>query len=246
MHQNAPVEGHSASQSVLLHLVPGFLIAGCYFALMPAAQQHGYPSMMALMWAAALILLPLELGVLLFEGLRRNGRFSRQGVVLYRLPIPTWHYFMWVPVLFIILGLIFTLMRPVDDFLQQRLFRWIPVLQSGLQPGYSQGALIRTYLMVAIFGTTLAPIVEEMYFRGYLLPRMGYAGRWAPLLHSLLFGLYHVWTPWKFLSRTLGILPLVYAVRWRNLNLAIIMHILINALDLIAGVNFILLMSFRA
>jgi hypothetical protein len=44
----------------------------------------------------------------------------------------------------------------------------------------------------------------------------------------------------------LGILPLVYAVRWRNLNLAIIMHVLINALDLIAGINFILLMSFRA
>jgi membrane protease YdiL (CAAX protease family) len=231
---------------VLLHLVPGFLIAGCYFALIPALQQRGYPSIMALMCAAALVLLPVELGVLLFEGLRKNGRFSLKGVVLYRMPIPTWHYFLWVPVLFIILGLIFTLMRPVDDFLRQSLFPWMPVPQSGLQPGYSQGALIRTYLMVGIFGTALAPIVEEFYFRGYLLPRMGYAGRWAPVLHSLLFGLYHVWTPWKFLSRTLGILPLVYAVRWRNLYLAIIMHVLINALDLIAGVNFILLMSFRA
>jgi membrane protease YdiL (CAAX protease family) len=136
-------------------------------------------------------------------------------------------------------------MRPVDDFLYQRLFAWMPEIQSGLQPGYSQGALIRTYLMVGIIGAVLAPIVEEYYFRGYLLPRMAYAGRWAPVLHSLLFGLYHVWTPWRFLTRMLGTIPLVYAVRWRNLYLAVIMHILINTLDLVAGLSFIIAMGAR-
>ena len=87
------------------------------------------------------------------------------------------------------------------------------------------------------------PIVEELYFRGYLLPRMGYAGRWAPLLHSFLFGLYHIWTPWMFLTRTLGMLPLVYAVRWRNLNLAIIVHVLVNMLDVFTAIAFITQMS---
>ena len=243
MNQNDSVEQHSLGQSVLLHLLPGFLIGGGYFALLPFLRQWGFPSMMALMCALVVILLPVELGYLLYEGKKKNGRFSLRGVVLYRASIPTWQYFLWVPVLFVLLGIIFTPMKPVDAFLQQKLFAWVPVLESGLQAGYSRGALIGTYVMAAIFGTVIGPTVEELYFRGYLLPRMGYAGKWAPLLHSFLFGLYHVWTPWMFLTRTLGMLPLVYAVRWRNLNLAIIVHILVNALDVIAAVSFIIGMS---
>ena len=112
-----------------------------------------------------------------------------------------------------------------------------------MQAGYSQRILIETYMMLAIFGAVVAPTVEELYFRGFLLPRMGYAGKWAPLLHSLLFGLYHVWTPWMFLTWAVGMLPLIYAVRRRNLYLGIAAHILINLVDVIAGVSFIIGMS---
>jgi len=196
-----------------------------------------------LMCAVLLILLPFELGWLLYEGKRRTGRISLQEVVLYRIPIPSWQYLLWVPVLFVVLGLIFTLMIPVDTLLQERFFAWLPALDSGLHPGISQSALIVTWIMVAILGVVAGPIVEEMYFRGYLLPRMGYAGKWAPLLHSLMFGLYHIWTPWKFLTRTLGTLPLVYTVKWRNLNLAIIVHILVNMLDVFTAIVFIAKMS---
>ena len=140
-------------------------------------------------------------------------------------------------------AIIFIPMKPVDAFLQQKFFAWVPVLEIGLQAGYSRGVLIVTTLMLAIFGVVIAPTVEEFYFRGYLLPRMGYAGKWAPLLHTFLFGLYHVWTPWMFLTRTLGMLPITYAVQRKNLNLAIIVHILVNTLDVITAVVFIIGMS---
>jgi len=243
MNQNNPVEQHSIGQSVLLHLLPGFLIGGFYFAVTPLFHQRGYPSMMALLCAIFVVLIPVELGYLLYEGKKKNGRFSLQGVVLYRTSIPIWQYFLWSLVIFVLMGLIFTLMKPVDAFLQQNLYSWVPVLESGLQAGYSQRILIETYVMLAIFGAVVAPTVEELYFRGFLLPRMGYAGKWAPLLHSFLFGLYHVWTPWMFLTRTVGMLPLIYAVRRRNLNIGIVTHILINLVDVIAGVSFIIGMS---
>jgi len=243
MNHNNSVEQHAIGQSVLLHLLPGFLIGGFYFAVTPLFHQWGYPSMMALLCAVFVVLIPAELGYLLYEGKKKNGRFSLQGVVLYRTSIPIWQYFLWGLVVVILMGLIFTLMKPVDVFLQQNLYGWVPVLESGLQVGYSQGVLIGTYVMLAIIGAVVAPTVEEMYFRGFLLPRMGYAGKWAPLLHSFLFGLYHVWTPWMFLTRTVGMLPLIYAVRRRNLNLGIVTHILINFVDVIAGVIFIIGMS---
>jgi membrane protease YdiL (CAAX protease family) len=243
MNQDAIVEQHSVSKSLLLHLLPGFLIGLCYFALLQPFHQWGYPSMMVLMTAIVLILVPFELGYLLYQGKKKNGRFSLQGIVYYRSPIPIWQYIIWVPALFVIVGIIFTLMKPVDVFLQKNLFAWMPLMESGLQGGFSKGVLIVTYGMAAIFGAVVGPIVEELYFRGFLLPRMKYAGKWAPLLHSLLFALYHVFTPWMFVTRTIGMLPLVYAVQRRNVYVSIIVHILVNLIDVVVGLSFIIGMA---
>ena len=84
---------------------------------------------------------------------------------------------------------------------------------------------------------------EELGWRGYLLPRMGYAGKWSPLLHSFLFALYHMWTPWMIITRTLGTLPLVWAAKRRSLYLSMAVHITVNAVDLITGIAFIAAMS---
>jgi membrane protease YdiL (CAAX protease family) len=239
MQQNY-IEQHSVGKSLLLHLLPGLLIGLAYFALRPLFYQWGYPSIMALMSAVVLILVPVELGYLFYQGKQKHGQFSLQGIVCYRTPIPVWQYFIWVPILFILVGIIFTLLKPVDNFLQNTLFAWIPTMESGLEGGFSKNALIVTYVMVAVFGAIVGPTVEEFYFRGYLLPRMQYAGKWAPLLHSFLFAVYHVFTPWMIITRTVGMLPLVYAVQRRNLYISIIVHILVNFIDVIVGVSFII------
>ena len=243
MDQHESIEHHSPVLSILLHLLPGLMVGGGYIVLRPLIVRLGYPSVMALMGSILLVLLPAELGYLLYEGKKKNGRISLQGVVLYRVPIPTWQYFLWVPILFVLVALIFTLMRPVDSFLRQQFFSWLPDLEGGLQPGYSRLVLVITYLVSTVLGTVLGPIVEEMYFRGYLLPRMVYAGKWAPVVNSLLFGLYHIWTPWMFLTRALGSIPLALAAQRKNLYLAIIVHILLNSVDIITAIVFIASLS---
>ena len=243
MTQNHSEDQHSPGKSLLLHLLPGFLIGLCYFALLPLFHRWGYPSITALMSAVQVILVPFELGFLYYQGYKKNGRLSLQGIVSYRTSIAIWQYFIWVPVVFVLVGLIFTVMKPVDSFLHNNLFAWMPPMESGLSGGYSKDALIVTYILVAVLGAVVGPVVEEFYFRGYLLPRMKFAGKWASLLHSFLFALYHVFTPWMVLTRTIGMLPLIYAVKRRNLFISIIVHILVNSIDVIAGVSFILAMS---
>ncbi len=240
------IEQYSAGKSVLLHLLPGFLVGVCYFALVPVARQLGYPSIAALMIALILVLLPFELGYLFYQGRKATGRFSLQGVVEYRNRLPVWQYLLWVPVLFILLGIIFTVMQPVDSFLRTNFFSWLPPLNGGLDGSYSRQVLIVTYALVGVFGVVVGPIVEELYFRGHLLPRMGYAGKWSPLLHSFLFALYHMWTPWMIVTRTVGTLPLVWAAKRRSLYLSIAVHIAVNAVDLITGLAFIAAMSSQA
>jgi hypothetical protein len=89
----------------------------------------------------------------------------------------------------------------------------------------------------------MAPILEEMYFRGFLLPRLSRFGLWAVPLHSLLFALFHVWTPWMVVARAVGLLPLIYvAQKKRNIYIGMIAHMLGNFLDVVAGVAFIVRM----
>jgi membrane protease YdiL (CAAX protease family) len=80
----------------------------------------------------------------------------------------------------------------------------------------------------------IGPIVEELYFRGYLLPRMERLGRWAPLVNVSLFSVYHFWSPWQIVARILGLGPTVYAVRWkRNIYLGMAVHCGLNTLSVL-------------
>ena len=75
----------------------------------------------------------------------------------------------------------------------------------------------------------VGPVVEELYFRGYLLPRIAWLGRWAPVLNTVLFSLYHFFTPWANVGRIVALLPMVYTAWWkRNIYLSMAVHVLWN------------------
>ncbi len=238
---------HSLIESVIYHLLPGILIGGVYFLIVPTIVKAGYPSVLALIVTALFVLVPVELGILFYQGKKRNGKFSLEGIVLYRHKLPWHQYLLWVPVIFVTSGLIMTALNPISSWIEGW-FNWLPEslrLGMGLSGDYERGKLIQTYILHFIFIIFVAPSVEEIYFRGFLLPRMPENLHWGkPILHSLLFALYHVWSPWMFLVRTLALLPLITVVSWKkNLYLGMIAHWLINSIDFFIGIAFLLGMS---
>jgi membrane protease YdiL (CAAX protease family) len=235
------IEKHSTIKSVMLHLLPGILVGCFYFLARQPVANMGYPSIVALMLAYAFILIPVELGFLLYQGKKKTGRFTLRGIISYRNSIPWWQYLVWVLIISIATGAIFTLLKPVDAFLQERAFFWMPDINYGLDGDYSRTILIVTYSMYLVLVVFLSPLVEELYFRGYLLPRVN--GKFATLFHSFLFAAQHVLTPWRLITRTLALLPLVYGVKKKNIYIGIIVHILVNLLDLVIGVAFIVKMT---
>ncbi len=235
------IEKHSTRQSLILHLFPGILVGCFYFLARQPVAAMGYPSIFALLLAFACVLIPVELGYLLYQGKKMTGRFTLQGIISYRNPIPWWQYPVWVIIIWAVIGAIFSLLKPVDAFLLEMLFFWMPDLNYGLDGNYSRTILIVTYSLFLIFNVFLAPLVEELYFRGYLLPRM--KGKFAILLHSFLFAAVHVFTPWMIITRTLGLLPLVFGVKKKNIYVGIIVHILGNSLDFVTGIVFITRMT---
>jgi membrane protease YdiL (CAAX protease family) len=240
MEQNI-VEKHSAFQSIVLHLFPGILMGIFYFLVRQPVMTIGYPPVFALVLAAIFILIPFELGYLLYQGKQKTGQFTLKGVISYRQSIPWWQYLVWVLGVFLVTGMIFTLIKPVGTWLQQYVFFWVPGLDMGLDGTYSKNALIFTYSLFFVFVTVLGPLVEELYFRGYLLPRT--PGKFASVLHSFLFASYHVFSPWMIVIRTLGLLPMVYAVKRKNIYIGMIVHVLLNSLDMITAIAFITKMA---
>ncbi|MCP4610384.1 MAG: CPBP family intramembrane metalloprotease, partial [Planctomycetes bacterium] len=74
-------------------------------------------------------------------------------------------------------------------------------------------------------------VVEELYFRGYLLPRLSRCDKWAPLLGGLFFGLYHVWQLFGLPTVFLIGAALGYVVWWkRDVRIGIGLHVLANTL----------------
>lgn len=241
MTNQQQIEKHTTVQSIILHLFPGILMGGFYFLIRQPVQELGYPSLFALLLALIFVLVPVELGYLLHKGKQATGRYTLDELISYRTPIPWWQSILWVLIVLVLMGVIFTVLKPVENILIDKLFFWIPTFDSGLDGNYSKTALIVTYVTMLVFGVIVGPLVEELYFRGYLLARM--PGKYTELFHSFLFAVYHVWTPWMFITRTVGMLPLIIAVKKKNIYIGIVVHILLNSIDVIMGFAFIATMA---
>ncbi len=131
----------------------------------------------------------------------------------------------------------------MTNSIADNLFPWWPAMYElsydlrGYSPSIITNALIFNFLIAAL----LAPIAEELYFRGYLLPRLSRFGFWAVPIHTTLFGLFHVWTPWLVVARAIGIIPFAYIVqRKQNIYIGMIAHIIFNTLDVLTSVMLIL------
>ncbi len=227
----AGVEQHSLVQSIVLHLLPGVLILLFYIITAPLAERLGFPSAIALFVAIGVVLIPFELGYLLYQGRKRNGTLSLKGIVLFREPMPWWQYIvLGLPLLFW-MGFIFMIVAsPVDEVIIDSLFSWVPdwfFLFGSMDQlaQYPRSALLVMAILNLILNGIAGPVVEELYFRGYLLPRLSHLRGWAPLINILLFSLYHFFTPWQNLIRIIALVPMVYAVWWkRNIYLGMIVH----------------------
>ncbi len=238
---NSSVKPHSLPASVVLHLLPGILAGILYFILIPWVNARGFPSVMALSLAGILILLPFELGTLLWIR-KRTGKKICGEIIPYCKAIPARQYLIWVPVIFILTGLIFTGLHYANELIRP-FFNWLPAAkpEMGFSDEYTMPKLIITYSVFLLFIVLIIPAAEELYFRGYLLPRMPERlKKSGPVVHSLLFALYHTWTPWMFIARTFGLLPLIYTVKWkRNIFLGIAIHCLLNSIDFIQAVIYL-------
>ena len=226
------VEQLSIPKLIALHLIPGALVTIAFVVLAPLVHSVGLPPIAALLAAILLVLVPCELGVVL-RTLRRDGG---PAALPYRQRLGLREWLWLIPVLIVAAFVGFGVHRLGEPRLIAGLFGWLPdwfvvPIPLGGVNDYSAAAWTVTLSAFFVLNAVIGPVVEELYFRGFLLPRMERLGRWAPAVNATLFSIYHFWSPWQLLARIAGIGPMVYAVWWkRNVYLGMAVHCALNTL----------------
>jgi membrane protease YdiL (CAAX protease family) len=228
-------------QVVVLHLLPGAVQMTVLAVLARPMLAAGAPAELAFLTAVVLAGLPCMLVVLL----RARGRQASGGqVVRNRAPMPLWQYVaLYVPMLALAFGVLFAT-APLNRMLAEKVFFWLPdYVQPEWQPSAppARALVLLTLVLQLVIDGVVTPVTEEVYFRGYLLPRMGYLGGWAPAVNALLFAVQHFWQPYNWVLIFLLSLSMAYVVWWkRNIYISMLLHGSANTIGaLLALVEFL-------
>jgi membrane protease YdiL (CAAX protease family) len=140
-------------------------------------------------------LIPTQMGILLYAGKKQHGKLILKGVVRYIEKSGFKQYLIFVPIFLVYNLILFTVVAPlIQPHIVDAIFSWYPkeynfqLLMQGVMGDASSIAGYRGIYFLAglyiLLSCILGPLVEELYFRGYLLPRMQkYANKWAPLIY---------------------------------------------------------------
>lgn len=239
------VRQHSPVQSILFHLLPGLAVlvsilvfSQPFFSRVIGLDEKLSPVLGYLM-SLLFGLLPVQLGILLFAGKEETGKYTLRKVITYIEKGRLKDYLFFVPIFILYFLVLFIFIAPlIQPFLIHTFFNWWPekynfqlLLQDPSTLAGLKGINI-LFLVYILLSCISGPFVEELYFRGFLLPRMtGYAGKWSPFLNTVLFSIYHFFSPWENLIRIAASYPLIYLVwKKRNIRFGMLVHILVNTI----------------
>jgi membrane protease YdiL (CAAX protease family) len=219
---------------ILLHLIPGILICVVFYSLAWILARNGINAYFALMVVIAVILVPVEFGVIAFWGRKVNGKMSIAAAISFKTRIGAIENWIVPPILFLFAGLLSVVISPLSHSLEVTLTPYVPewVRTESLIHGITTCSAAQrklTFLLGILLSGIAAPVVEEMYFRGFLLPRMKSLGAGAPILNTLLFAVYHIYSPWNIVPIFIIFLPITYVVwRRKNMTIGIVTHCMLN------------------
>lgn len=201
------------------------------------------PSLLLFYIFAALILFPIEIGIVLHASKKEYGSYSLKSAFTNYEKMSWWKIFLYGSFLFAFAGMMSATLAPLENRLFAPISEWfaqrIPVyfdwthMESFKQ--YSKELLLLTCVGYFILNVIVGPIVEELFFRGYLTSKISRYGNFAPLIITVLFSLYHFWLPFNNLFRISIFFPAAWmAWKKKNIYISIVFHCLCNLLSTVS------------
>ncbi len=247
MQENGPAERtdekqqsmHRLSLLLVLHILPGILFAIVFFLLAKALMEGGATAYLALIISIPLCLVPMELGIMILWSKVATGSYSFRNVLGYQAKSDVIAWSLILVLLLVLFSVTSSVTSPLSVQLENYLTPWVPewltmdeIIRELSLVSTTQRRI--TFLLAFVFSGLVAPVIEEVYFRGFLLSKLESTGIAAPIINAFLFALYHFYFPWNVPAIFLGFTVIGYAV-WarKNFLIGIVIHICNNLLGVL-------------
>jgi membrane protease YdiL (CAAX protease family) len=226
--------------AVALHVTPGVALLLFFLATAPLLMAAGLPTVWGLLLGTLVVITPIELSLVRRAARRRRGDRLWSSFGLRRprgADLPA-----------LLLTGLASLLAPglvvwLEPLLRVALLGWWPSWLGAGTTGlatYSPTVQVVTMVVWLVSLVVVGPAVEEIYFRGWLLPRLRGGRVLACTTHAALFSVYHLWQPQAWLTVFMFAIPLTVLVHIRrNPALSLVIHSTINLIafgGLLAGV----------
>lgn len=233
-------------QSLLFFGIPAIIMIFGFHFIMPSLISKGIQPFYAYFIGLGIplfFMLLASIYAFLKEGNERTWETFKKR---YRFKKLSLKLLFFTLIAFVIIVLIYGITVRLNMFLLQKGFVPMPDLPGWLNTSKeisiadmdkAFGGLKGNYLALVAFLTFLVFNIlgEELWWRGYILPRQELVfGKYTWLVHGLMWTLFHAFKWWDLFSLLPVTLILTYLVwRLKNNTIGIILHLLINGLGLI-------------
>jgi len=235
------VQKELSFQKILFMIfVPSSILTAIYIIV--GGLNQTVPSLLLFYICATLLLFPIELGVVLHASKKEYGRYSLKSAFANYNKMSWWKIFLYGAFLFGFAGLMSValaplennLFAPISNKLKQSIPAYFDWQNIEYLKQYSKDILLLTCISYFILNVFVGPIIEELFFRGYLTSKISRFGNFAPLIITILFSLYHLWLPFNNLFRISIFFPAAWlAWKKKNIFISIVFHCLCNLLSTI-------------
>jgi len=234
----------SITKLLLLIFIPSLISTALYITI--GTYWQGIPSICLFLIVFIFTLLPFELGVVLYDNKKQNGKFGIKIAFANYERQKWWKTVLWGITLFAFAGIMSFTLGEIENKLTADLSSWLFYKLGeyfnwnnfGQIKTYSKGILIFTGILYIVTNAFVFPVAEEIYFRGYLTNNLQKQGLFVPVLVSVLFSLYHFWLPFNNIFRiTVFVVAYVITYKKKDIGIAIVFHCLCN---LYSSVSFII------
>jgi len=236
------IKKHTVLQTILLHLVPGLFNQLAIILLLPLTRWLGYAEnggFLAIEFMAVVSIVPIQIGFLLYTAKTATNSYNILKLIPFKEKSRLADYFLFILILIVWALGVNAILNPLEHGLRDGLFAFVSDNFAMRNIDYSatpKNLLIFAACFTVFTNGFIAPITEELYFRGYLLPRINLSPIMAVIINAVLFSLYHFFSPWYFFSRILMMIPLYYLVmKRRNIRFSILAHVIANMLGSVFG-----------
>lgn len=191
------------------------------------------------------ILLPMELGMIISASKKEYGTYSLKSALEGQEQLALWKIVLIAFVFFGIAGLLSAFVAHIENHIfsvaRSNLLSNLPIGFDWTDYEYlkffSKPIIIFTCVYYGIFNALIAPITEELFFRGYLTSHYKKQSSFTPILIAVLFSLYHFWLPFNNVFRILAFAPVAYvAYKKKNIYISICFHCLCNLFSVVSFV----------